>query len=146
MSQALSRMRIVYRSLNKEERESTLVQNLLKNIQTLYTNIKELDASIGNHQRNVGNYASSWNGLSFSIQQVARELPSLAVSPQTFFLAISNNLPILADQLALTKQRVQELKNAGQSFTPVWKQVLSSIISWQTALVAGITVLTLYGK
>lgn len=146
MSQALSRMRIVYRSLNKEERESTLGQNLLKNIQTLDTKIKELDASIGNHQRNVGNYASSWNGLSFSIQQVARELPSLAVSPQTFFLAISNNLPILADQLALTKQRVQELKNTGQSFTPVWKQVLSSIISWQTALVAGITVLTLYGK
>lgn len=146
MSQALSRMRTVYRSLNKEERESTLGQNLLKNIQTLDTKIKELDASIGNHQRNVGNYASSWNGLSFSIQQVARELPSLAVSPQTFFLAISNNLPILADQLALTKQRVQELKNAGQSFTPVWKQVLSSIISWQTALVAGITVLTLYGK
>lgn len=146
MSQALSRMRIVYRSLNKEERESTLGQNLLKDIQTLDTKIKELDASIGNHQRNVGNYASSWNGLSFSIQQVARELPSLAVSPQTFFLAISNNLPILADQLALTKQRVQELKNAGQSFTPVWKQVLSSIISWQTALVAGITVLTLYGK
>lgn len=146
MSQALSRMRIVYRSLNKEERESTLGQNLLKNIQTLDTKIKELDASIGNHQRNVDNYASSWNGLSFSIQQVARELPSLAVSPQTFFLAISNNLPILADQLALTKQRVQELKNTGQSFTPVWKQVLSSIISWQTALVAGITVLTLYGK
>ena len=146
MSQALSRMRAIYESMKGVERESTLGQNLLKNIQTLDTKIKELDASIGNHQRNVGNYASSWNGLSFSIQQVARELPSLAVSPQTFFLAISNNLPILADQLALTKQRVQELKNAGQSFTPVWKQVLSSIISWQTALVAGITVLTLYGK
>lgn len=146
MSQALSRMRAIYESMKGVERESALGQNLLKNIQTLDTKIKELDASIGNHQRNVGNYASSWNGLSFSIQQVARELPSLAVSPQTFFLAISNNLPILADQLALTKQRVQELKNAGQSFTPVWKQVLSSIISWQTALVAGITVLTLYGK
>lgn len=146
MSQALSRMRAIYESMKGVERESTLGQNLLKNIQTLDTKIKELDASIGNHQRNVGNYASSWNGLSFSIQQIARELPSLAVSPQTFFLAISNNLPILADQLALTKQRVQELKNAGQSFTPVWKQVLSSIISWQTALVAGITVLTLYGK
>lgn len=110
MSQALSRMRIVYESMKGEERESTLGQNLLKNIQTLDTKIKQLDASIGNHQRNVDNYASSWNGLSFSIQQVARELPSLAVSPQTFFLAISNNLPILADQLALTKQRVQELK------------------------------------
>lgn len=146
MSQALARMRTVYRSLNEGERGSTFGQNLLKNIQALDTKIKELDASMGVHARNVGNYASGWYGLSFSIQQVARELPSLAISPQTFFLAISNNLPILADQLALTRQRVKELKAEGQSFTPVWKQVIKSIISWQTLLVAGITVLTLYGK
>lgn len=146
MSQALARMRTVYRSLNEGERGNTFGQNLLKNIQALDTKIKELDASMGVHARNVGNYASGWYGLSFSIQQVARELPSLAISPQTFFLAISNNLPILADQLALTRQRVKELKAEGQSFTPVWKQVIKSIISWQTLLVAGITVLTLYGK
>lgn len=146
MSQALARMRTVYRSLNEGERGSTFGQNLLKNIQALDTKIKELDTSMGVHARNVGNYASGWNELSFSIQQVARELPSLAISPQTFFLAISNNLPILADQLALTRQRVKELKAEGQSFTPVWKQVIKSIISWQTLLVAGITVLTLYGK
>ena len=146
MSQALARMRTVYRSLNEGERGNTFGQNLLKNIQALDTKIKELDASMGVHARNVGNYASGWNGLSFSIQQVARELPSLAISPQTFFLAISNNLPILADQLALTRQRVKELKAEGQSFTPVWKQVIKSIISWKTLLVAGITVLTLYGK
>lgn len=146
MSQALARMRTVYRSLNEGERGNTFGQNLLKNIQALDTKIKELDASMGVHARNVGNYASGWNGLSFSIQQVARELPSLAISPQTFFLAISNNLPILADQLALTRQRVKELKAEGQSFTPVWKQVIKSIISWQTLLVAVITVLTLYGK
>ena len=41
---------------------------------------------------------------------------------------------------------MKELKAEGQSFTPVWKQVIKSIISWQTLLVAGITVLTLYGK
>lgn len=146
MSQALARMRTIYRSLDEGERGSTFGQNLLKNIQALDTKIKELDASMGVHARNVGNYASGWYGLSFSIQQVARELPSLAISPQTFFLAISNNLPTLADQLALTRQRVKELKAEGQSFTPVWKQVIKSIISWQTLLVAGITVLTLYGK
>lgn len=146
MSQALARMRTVYRSLNEGERGNTFGQNLLKNIQALDTKIKELDASMGVHARNVGNYASGWNGLSFSIQQVARELPALAISPQTFFLAISNNLPILADQLALIRQRVKELKAEGQSFTPVWKQIIKSIISWQTLLVAGITVLTLYGK
>lgn len=146
MSQALSRMRAVYRSLDEGERGSAFGQNLLKNIQALDTKIKELDASIGNHQRNVGNYASGWNGLSFSIQQVARELPSLAYGPQVFFSAISNNIPILADEIARASKSVQALKKSGESFVPVWKQIARSIISWQTLLVAGVTILTLYGK
>lgn len=146
MSQALSRMRVVYRSLDEGERGSVFGQNLLKNIQALDTKIKELDASIGNHQRNVGNYASGWNGLSFSIQQVARELPSLAYGPQVFFSAISNNIPILADEIARASKSVQALKKSGESFVPVWKQIARSIISWQTLLVAGVTILTLYGK
>lgn len=146
MSQALSRMRVVYRSLNDDERYSTFGQNLLKNIEVLDAKIKQLDASTGIHARNVGNYASSYNGLSFSIQQVARELPSLAMGPQTFFLAISNNLPILADELTRARKEYQALIQTGQKGMPVWKQVISSIFSWQTALVAGITVLTVYGK
>lgn len=101
---------------------------------------------MGVHTRNVGNYASGFNMLGFQIQQVARELPSLAYGPQIFFSAISNNLPMLADEIARAKKSVDELKKAGQTFTPVWKQIASSIFSWQTLLVAGVTVLTLYGK
>ena len=108
--------------------------------------IKQLDASIGNHQRNVGNYASGWNGLNMSIQQIGRELPSLAMGWNTFFLAISNNLPILSDELARARKEYNELKAAGQQATPVWKQVVSSLLSWQTALTVGITLLTMYGK
>ena len=146
MSQALSRMRTVYRSLNESERTSGWGQNLLKNIESIDTKVKELDATMGVHTRNVGNYASGFNMLGFQIQQVARELPSLAYGPQIFFLAISNNLPMLADEIARAKKSVDELKKAGQTFTPVWKQIASSIFSWQTLLVAGVTVLTLYGK
>lgn len=146
MSQALSRMRTVYRSLNESERTSGWGQNLLKNIESIDTKVKELDATMGIHNRNVGNYASGFNMLGFQIQQVARELPSLAYGPQIFFSAISNNLPMLADEIARAKKSVDELKKAGQTFTPVWKQIASSIFSWQTLLVAGVTVLTLYGK
>lgn len=146
MSQALSRMRTVYRSLNESERTSGWGQNLLKNIESIDTKVKELDATMGVHTRNVGNYASGFNNLGFQIQQVARELPSLAYGPQIFFSAISNNLPMLADEIARAKKSVDELKKAGQTFTPVWKQIASSIFSWQTLLVAGVTVLTLYGK
>ena len=88
----------------------------------------------------------SFNNLNFSIQQVARELPVLAMSPQMFIMAISNNLPILQDQLKKTRIQNEALKASGQSIVPVWRQVLSSLISWQTALVAGITLLTVYGK
>lgn len=146
MSQALSRMRTVYRSLNESERTSGWGQNLLKNIESIDTKVKELDATMGVHTRKVGDYASGFNNLGFQIQQVARELPSLAYGPQIFFPAISNNLPMLADEIARAKKSVDELKKAGQTFTPVWKQIASSIFSWQTLLVAGVTVLTLYGK
>lgn len=146
MSQALTRMRAVYKNMSAADREGAQGQTMLKNIESLDTKVKELDASMGIHTRNVGNYASGFNMLGFQIQQVARELPSLAYGPQIFFSAISNNLPMLADEIARAKKSVDELKKAGQTFTPVWKQIASSIFSWQTLLVAGVTVLTLYGK
>lgn len=146
MSQSLTRMKNIYRNLSAAEREGTRGQTMLKNIDALDTKIKELDAAMGVHTRNVGNYASGFNMLGFQIQQVARELPSLAYGPQIFFSAISNNLPMLADEISHAKKSVDELKKAGQTFTPVWKQIASSIFSWQTLLVAGVTVLTLYGK
>lgn len=146
MSQSLTRMKNIYRNLSAAEREGTRGQTMLKNIDTLDTKIKELDAAMGVHTRNVGNYASGFNMLGFQIQQVARELPSLAYGPQIFFSAISNNLPMLADEISHAKKSVDELKKAGQTFTPVWKQIASSIFSWQTLLVAGVTILTLYGK
>lgn len=80
-----------------------------------------------------------------SIQQIGRELPSLAAGWRTFFLAISNNLPILADEIKRARIQFEALKKSGQTAIPVWKQVVSSIVSWQTALTVGITLLTLYG-
>ena len=145
LSQSLSRMRIAYRDLTEEERNSPFGRELLASIQQADAKIKSLDATIGNHQRNVGNYASGWNGLNMSIQQIGRELPSLAMGWNTFFLAISNNLPILADEIKRARVEYDNLKNAGQKATPVWKQVVASLVSWQTALTVGITLLTLYG-
>lgn len=145
MSQSLGTMRMFYRTLNEEERNSQFGQELLKRIQLVDTKIKELDASIGNHQRNVGNYASHWDGLGFSIQQVARELPSISYGLNTFFVAISNNLPILADDIRRAIAKYKAAVAEGKAATPVWKQIVKSIFSWQTALVGGITLLTLYG-
>lgn len=121
-------------------------QNTLQQIQTLKNELKSMDAQMGNYQRNVGNYTSHWNGLNMSVQQVARELPSLAVGWNTFFLAISNNLPMLADELKKARIEYQAMQEAGEKGIPVWKQLTKSIFNWQTALVVGITLLSVYGK
>ena len=146
MSQALTRMRAVYKNMSAADREGAQGQTMLKNIESLDTKIKELDASMGVHTRKVGDYASGFNMLGFQIQQVAREFPALAYGPQAFFSAISNNFPMLADEVAKVIKEVRALRAAGEAYVPVWKQIAKSIISWQTLLVAGVTVLTLYGK
>ena len=132
-----------YYNLSQAAREGAKGMDILNNIGKLNQQLKDIDARMGNYQRNVGNYASGWNGLNVSIQQIARELPALSVSANTFFLAISNNLPIFIDELK--KARHELLKKSGQTATPVFKQVLSSLLSWQTALVVGITLLSSYG-
>lgn len=146
LSQSLSRMRITYRELTEEERNSPFGKELLASINQADAKIKELDATIGNHQRYVGNYAKAYNGLNVSVQQIVRELPSATMGLNMFFLAISNNLPILTDEIKRAKDRNAELIAQNQKATPVWKQLVSSIFSWQSAMMVGITLLTVYGK
>lgn len=133
-------------ALDEAGRDSDLGKNLIKQANDINNKLKQIDAQFGNYRRNVGNYASSWNGLGMSIQQIGRELPSLAIGWNTFFLAISNNLPILTDELARAKKEYKELTAAGETAVPVWKQVVKGIFSWQTALIVGVTVLSMYGK
>lgn len=89
---------------------------------------------------------STFSGLNMSIQQIAREMPSLAMGPQMFFLAISNNLPIFADNVQRAREEYDMLVKSGQEAVPVWKQILKSLFSWQTAMTTGIMLLVMYGK
>ena len=134
------------KSMSKDSFLGSEGQKTLQQIQTLKNELKSMDAQMGNYQRNVGNYASHWNGLGMSVQQVARELPSLAVGWNTFFLAISNNLPILADEIKKANAEFKAMRESGMKGIPVWKQLTGAIFNWQTALVIGITLLSVYGK
>ena len=154
-----------YYNLSQAAREGAKGMDILNNIGKLNQQLKDIDAQMGNYQRNVGNYASGWNGLDVSIQQIARELPALSVSANTFFLAISNNLPMFVDELKKARVEYELLKKSEQTatpaskqvlgslpvfkrvlgFLPVFKRVLGSLLSWQTILVVGITLLSSYG-
>jgi hypothetical protein len=107
--------------------------------------VRGAETSVGEFQRNVGNYAGAWNGLGNSINQLSREMPAFANSISTGFMAISNNLPQLFDEINKIKKANVELAKSGAPTTSAFKQVLSGIFSWQTALSVGVTLLTLYG-
>ena len=104
------------------------------------------EQKVGIYGRNVGNYASAFNPLQSQIQQVARELPSLTVSAQQFFFAISNKLPMLVGEMERARAANEKLRAEGQKGVPVWKQMVTGILGWQTALVVGGILLTKYGK
>lgn len=103
------------------------------------------DEAIGRHQRKVGNYVGAVQPLQYQIQQIAREMPSLTVSANQFFLAISNNLPMFADEISKLRQANQELVAQGKPTVNILSQIVKGIFSWQTALVVIITLITQFG-
>lgn len=122
---------------------SNVVDNLKRQYQSLGKEAATASEALENSTKRV---TPRFNSLNVSVQQVARELPALAISANTFFLAISNNLPILADSISAVRKENLELIASGQKAVPVWKQVAGSLLSWQTALVAGVTILSMYGE
>lgn len=145
----IAKLTAQYNAMSGEIRKSAVGEALAKEIADVQTEVNKANEAVLNFRNNVGNYASAAKGftpLKFQVQQVAREIPSLNMSLQQFFLAISNNLPMLSDELMRAKNANKALKAEGKATIPVFKQVVSAIFSWQTALVVGITLLTAYGK
>ncbi|WP_172914043.1 hypothetical protein [Capnocytophaga canis] len=87
-----------------------------------------------------------FNSLGNSVNQITRELPAFTYSAQTGFMAIANNIPILTDAMAKLRAENEALRASGQKTTPVWKQLLGSLFSWNSLLSVGLTLLTVYGK
>ena len=143
LQKRLQELTTAYYNLSKADREGNAGRGILKEIGDLDKEIQTAQSRLSAYSRSAG---TGFNGLSMSVQQVARELPSLTMGANMFFLAISNNLPVLADNIRTARVEYDLLKKSGQTAIPVWKQVLTSIVSWQTALVVGITLLSVYGK
>ena len=124
--------------INALEKTLEELRSRLKQLQEESESVQVTPADVPDARRQLG-------GLHNSIQQIAREMPSLAMGPQMFFMAISNNLPIFTDELARARKEYDELQKSGKKGIPVWKQVLSSLCSWQTAFTTGIMLLVMYG-
>lgn len=122
------------------------LQGVVRQLKTELQGLEEQKKKTGSTPLMGDDSAPKLNNVRMSMQQIARELPSLAMGPQMFFLAISNNIPMFTEALASARKEYEALTDAGKKATPVWKQVLSSLFSWQTAMAALITLSVVYGK
>lgn len=132
-----------------QSKNISAMEALKSKIKELQEQLRQLDETAENTDTvptGATQAGRQYNGLHMSVQQIARELPAATMGLNMFFLAISNNLPVLTDEIKRAKVANEELKASGQSTVPVWRQLISSIFSWQTALMVAITVLSMYGK
>lgn len=112
----------------------------------IYQQMIKLQEATGNYRLSVGHYQKTWDGLGISISQVVRELPAAAVSLNTFFLGISNNIPIVVDEINKLRRQNEQLAAEGKEQINVTKSIVKSLFSWNTALVVLLTVFSMYGK
>jgi len=127
---------------SKEEKQ---LQSLTTRINTYQNALKLTDAQIGKNTRNVGNYASGFNSFGNSVNQLTRELPAAAVSLNTFFLGISNNIAPISDEINKIRMQNKQLIAEGEKPVSVLGKLAGAVFSLQTLLSIGITLLTVYG-
>ena len=136
------------------------IADLTAQLNNSYAAMRKFQESTGVYSLGVGAYKEAFTGVNFAVQQVVRELPSAAISLNTFFLAISNNIPILVDEInketrAFKMQKkaieesgasIEEQKEAiGELQKPISK-IIGSLFSWQTVMVLLLTAFSMHGE
>nr|DAL69751.1 MAG TPA: tail length tape measure protein [Caudoviricetes sp.] len=112
----------------------------------IYQRMIKLQEATGNYRLSVGHYQKTWDGLGVSISQVVRELPAVAVSLNTFFLGISNNIPMVMDEIKRLRRQNELLAAEGKEQISVTRSIVKSLFSFNTILVVLLTVFSMYGK
>lgn len=139
--------KIKLNAMSHEMRYTTAAgKDLEEQTLNIYKQMVRMQEATGNHRLSVGNYKLAWNGLGNAMNQVIRELPSATIGINTFFLAISNNIPVLIDEIDRVRQRNKLLAAEGKATTSVIGTITKALFSWQTALILCLTGLSMYGK
>ena len=105
-----------------------------------------MEAGISAGRGGMQRLGKNFDGLSYSISQLLREAPAAAVSMNTFFLAISNNVPMVVDQIKKVIIANKQLKAAGTETVSVVKQIGKSLVSFNAIMMLVVTLLTFFGE
>ena len=112
----------------------------------IYQQMVKLQEATGNHRLSVGRYQKAWDGLGISVSQVVRELPAAAVSLNTFFLGISNNIPMVVDEINRLRAKNKLLQAEGKATVSVTGSIVKALFGWNTVLVILLTVFSMFGQ
>lgn len=135
-----------YNALSAADREGPVGNGIAERISKMQAQVSAAEQRLGNFRSNVGNYQSAFNGLNVSVSQIVRELPSATMGANMFFLAISNNIPMLVDEINKLRAANKLAMKEGKQGVPILKQLGDAVFSWNSLISVGITLLTVYGK
>lgn len=135
-----------YNALSAADREGSVGNGIAERISKMQAQVSAAEQRLGNFRSNVGNYQSAFNGLNVSVSQIVRELPSATMGANTFFLAISNNIPMLVDEINNLRAANKLAMKEGKQGVPILKQMGAAVFSWNSLISVGIALLTVYGK
>lgn len=110
----------------------------------LYEQMRKLQEATGNYRLSVGHYQKAWDGLGVSVSNVIRELPAATVSMNTFFLGISNNVPMLIDQINLMIAKNKQLAAQGKATVSIFKAISSSMFKFSNIIVLVLSLLAMF--
>ena len=141
---ALNKIRL--NQMSQAEREAAdSGKKLEAETAAIYQQMIKLQEATGNYRLSVGHYQKTWDGLGISVSQVVRELPAAAVSLNTFFLGISNNIPMVVDEINRLRAQNKLLQAEGKATVNVTKSIVKALFSWNTVLVVILTVFSMFG-
>lgn len=147
LSAQYSLNKIKLNQMSESEREAAdSGKKLEEETNAIYQKMIKLQEATGNYRLSVGHYQRAWDGLNVSISQAVQELPSAALSLNTFFLGISNNIPMVIDAIKELKAQNEAARANGEKTVNITKKVVSALFNWNTALVIVLTVLSMYGQ
>ena len=139
--------KIKLNSMSQAEREATdSGKKLEAETAAIYQQMIKLQEATGNYRLSVGHYQKAVYGLGLSVSQVVRELPAIAVSLNTFLLGISNNIPMVVDEINRLRAQNRLLQAEGKETVSVTKSIVKALFSWNTILVVLLTVLSMFGE
>lgn len=118
---------------------------LEKETAEIYQQMIKLQEATGNYRLSVGNYKKSWDGLGMAVTQTIRELPAAAVSLNTFFLGISNNIPMLVDEIQRLRAQNKAFQAEGKATVSVVGSIMKALLSWNSILIIILTILSSFG-